>query len=505
MFILETVRKLASTDRIAAIGDGPDLTYHDLDANSESLAAFLLDKYPGKSPIILWGDKEHDMLVGVLAALKTGRPYVMVPNYYPEKRVQQIVEGCEPCAVFFSCDEPFPCARCDAYDKQALQKVYADYSGNHVDPSFCVQRDDMVCLFYTSGSTGTPKGVIITRRNIEAFVDWWYPLSNLGIEEPRMLNFTPYGFSSSIATIYNGLGKLGCTLYAVNKKLSANYPALLEYIFRVDPHYFDCTPSFADICLQDERFDSQGLPSMRQLSVGGEPCPHRIALKLLDAFPDSQIINGYGATETTIGTVACDITREMATSDLPLPIGYASPNSRCMIWDENGNELPDGETGELIIVSDMISAGYYKDPERTAQAYFVAEDGTRGYHTHDLAWKKDGLIYYVGRADNMVKVGGYRVEMEEIERRLSQVSIVEQCAVAPAMEDQRTVMLVAYVVLKPDAKKGVAAISAIKKEMAQSVQAYMVPQKIVFLDQLPHNSNDKIDRHLLREMSKITK
>ena len=71
MFILETIRKLASTDRIAAIGDGPDLTYHDLDANSESLAAFLLDKYPGKSPIILWGDKEHDMLVGVLAALKT--------------------------------------------------------------------------------------------------------------------------------------------------------------------------------------------------------------------------------------------------------------------------------------------------------------------------------------------------------------------------------------------------------------------------------------------------
>jgi D-alanine--poly(phosphoribitol) ligase subunit 1 len=116
---------------------------------------------------------------------------------------------------------------------------------------------------------------------------------------------------------------------------------------------------------------------------------------------------------------------------------------------------------------------------------------------------ENGLVYYVGRADNMVKVDGYRVEMEEVERFLSQVSIVAKCAVAPVEEDQRVTMLAAYVVLKPGAKGGIQATIAIKREMAQWVQGYMIPQKIVFLDKLPYNSNNKIDRRLLCEMSKV--
>jgi len=156
-----------------------------------------------------------------------------------------------------------------------------------------------------------------------------------------------------------------------------------------------------------------------------------------------------------------------------------------------------------VIVSDMITDGYYKDPQRTASSFFVEADGTRGYHTRDMAWTMNGLVYYVGRADNMVKVGGYRIEIEEVERHLSQVSIISNCAVAPVEKDQRTLMLAAYVVLKPDAGKGIQSTMAIKKEMAQWVQRYMIPQKIVFLDELPYNSNGKIDRKLLKDMSKI--
>jgi D-alanine--poly(phosphoribitol) ligase subunit 1 len=371
-----------------------------------------------------------------------------------------------------------------------------------VDPENCVGVDDPICLFYTSGSTGVPKGVVITRRNVQAMVDWWYPISNLNINSPRMLNFTPYGFSSSLATIYNGLGMLGATLYAVDKKLAADYPSLFEFILKVDPHYFDCTPSFADVCLLDPRFSSDGLPSMRQLTVGGEPCSHHTGELLLERFPKSQIINGYGATETTIGTIACEITMDMVKSAKPIPIGYPSQNSHVYIMDDLGNKLPDGEAGELVIVSDMITAGYFKDSERTAKYYFVEEDGTRGYHTRDLARIENGLVYYIGRMDNMVKVGGYRVEMEEVERYLSQVSIIAKCAVAPVEDDQRITMLVAYVVLKPEAKKGIQVTITIKREMSKWVQGYMIPQKIVFIDKLPYNSNDKIDRNLLREMSK---
>lgn len=502
MFILSNLKKLAKTSKIAAVGNEGEMSYAELEARSESLAAFLLTKYPGQAPIILWGDKEHDMLTGVLAALKTGRPYVMVPNYYPEKRVQLIVDSCQPCAVFNVCQIPFSAAGSDLYDRTAVNDCCTAYAGIPSDPERCVGLDDMVCLFYTSGSTGTPKGVVVTRRNIQAMVDWWFPISDLGIDNPRVLNFTPYGFSSSMATIYNSLGMLGATLYAVDKALSANFPRLMEFILDVDPHYFDSTPSFADICLLDPYFNLDQLPSMRQLTVGGEPCPHRTAEMLLDHFPGVQVINAYGATETTIGTTACDITREMIKCEKPIPIGYPSFNSRVLIMDEDGRKLPDGEVGELVIVSDMITPGYFKDPERTAKYYFVDEDGTRGYHTRDLAWIENGLVYYVGRADNMVKVGGYRIEIEEVERYLDKVSVVAKCAVAPVEEDQRVSMLAAFIVLKPAVSKGIQTTIAIKKEMSQWVQGYMIPQKIVYLDALPYNTNDKIDRHKLREMTK---
>jgi D-alanine--poly(phosphoribitol) ligase subunit 1 len=502
VFILSNVKKLAKTNRIAAVGKEGEMSFAELEARSESLAAFLLSRYPGRAPIILWGDKEHDMLTGVLAALKTGRPYVMVPNYYPGKRVQLIVDSCQPCAVFNVCTVPFTATGCDLYEREAFNACCRDYAGITVDPALCVQPDDMVCLFYTSGSTGTPKGVVVTRRNIQAMVDWWLPISDLGLGNPRVLNFTPYGFSSSMATIYNSLGMLGATLYAVDKELSSDFSQLMAFITQVDPHYFDSTPSFADICLLDPRFCKDRLPSMRQLTVGGEPCPHRTAERLLDSFPGVQVINAYGATETTIGTTACDITREMITSEKPIPIGYPSFNSKVFIMDEAGRQLPDGEVGELVIVSDMITPGYFNDPERTARYYFTDADGTRGYHTRDLAWIENGLVYYVGRMDNMVKVGGYRVEIEEVERYLSKVSAVAKCAVAPAEEDQRVSMLVAFIVLKPEVKIGIQTTIAIKKEMAQWVQGYMIPQKMVYLDELPYNTNDKIDRHKLRQMAK---
>lgn len=506
MFILENIKEFSLIDRIAAVSENEgSITYAELESRSEAMAAFLLEMYPDKSPIILSGDKEHDMLTGVLAALKAGKPYVIVPHYLPQKRVQQIIDDCEPCAVFNVSDIDFPISFSAIYNKKDISLIIRQYSGKPVDSSNWVKPDDLVCIFYTSGSTGIPKGVMITRKNIQAMVDMWFPIRNIGINNPKMINFSPYAFASSLGTIYTHMGMLGATLYAVDKKLAANYPMLLEYVLEVNPHYFHCTPSFADICLQDDRFNGEYMSNIRQFSIGGEPLPHRIAKSLLEKFPNIQVMNGYGATETTIGTITCEVTWDMVNSDKPMPIGYPSFNSECLICDENENELPDGEIGELVIISDMITKGYFKDPTRTERSYFVSESGTRGYHTKDLAWKENGLIYYVGRADNMVKVGGYRVEMEEVERYLSKVSIVAQCAVCPAEEDQRTVMLVAYVVLKPGVKKGLAAVAAIKKEMAPLVPGYMIPQKIVFLDALPHNASDKLDRNKLREMSKIKK
>ncbi len=503
--ILQKVKELSFSDKIAAISPEGYLTYAQLEQDSEALASFLLQEFPeDDSPVMIWGDKENDMLSCVLAALKIGRSYVMVPNYYPEQRVCQIANSCEPHVILATGVVKAP-EVCRVIDHTELRKIISDYAGNKVSDELSVKRDDTVCIFYTSGSTGNPKGVVVTRRNIEEMLDWWGGIIDRKIENSRMLNFTPYGFSSSLSTIYVGLGISGATLYAVDKEMSADYGRLKDFIYQVDPHYLDCTPTFADICMHDNCFDLEHLPSMTVISVCGEPCPHSVAKKLLTRFPGVDIIDGYGATETTIGPIACSITWEMAESDIPLPIGYVGHNARCEVWDENGKPVPDGETGELIVISDMVTMGYYKDSERTAAAFFTAKDGTRGYHTRDLVWRKNDLYYYVGRVDNMVKVSGYRVEMEEVERCLGQLPEVAACAVVPAMDDGHCVMLIAYVVLVEGLKKGIAATIAIKNGLSKMVQTYMVPQKVIYLDELPKNNNGKIDRNYLKEISAVRK
>jgi len=504
MFILYNIRKFAEEGRIAAVGDEGTMSYQELEDRSEALAAYLLTQYPGKNPVIIWGDKEHDMLVGVMACLKSGRPYVMTPNYLPEKRVAQISGSCDPDLILLSGQVPFPSDQYPVVGPEQLAEIYEKNRGCSVSEENWVDEDDMICIFYTSGSTGNPKGVMVTRRNVEAFAEWWSSFSSFGIESPRWLNFTPYAFSSSIATIYNAIGKLGATTYAVNKKLSSDYPRLIDYIVKVDPHYLDCTPTFADICLNDSRFNETVMPGMKHFTVGGEPVSHGTARRMREAFPHAVLGNGYGATETTIGTVYCDITDEMIESSGPMPIGYTAVNSRVEICDENRNPVPEGEVGEMIIISDMITKGYYKNEELTKENYFRNDKGEWCFNTHDLVRRDEqGLIYYMGRSNNLVKVGGYRVELEEVERFLLQVPGVSACAVAPAMQGPRTKMLVAYVVMKPGFSEGLQTTISIKKELNEKLHPYMVPQKIQYLKELPKNTNGKLDRIVLKEMSRI--
>lgn len=195
----------------------------------------------------------------------------------------------------------------------------------------------------------------------------------------------------------------------------------------------------------------------------------------------------------------------MIKGEKQLPMGKTAFNSTAYVVDENGKELGDGKVGELVVVSDMVALGYLNDPVRTAEKFFTTEDGRRGCRTGDLVWREGDIFYYVGRVDNQVKVGGYRVELEDVERHMRRVSLIKECAVAPVMENGRVVMLTAFVIPKdPDAKQ-LQSIITIKREIAAMVQSYMVPQKIVFVDSLPSNSNNKLDRNALKEMANKSK
>ncbi|MCF0121274.1 MAG: AMP-binding protein, partial [Oscillospiraceae bacterium] len=377
--IFERLEKWASTDRIAAVDPmGNKLTFAELESRSDAIAADWEVTLPKRANIIIRGDKENDTLCCMFAALKSGHPYSFVPEYFPEKKLKSILakSGAE---VLVSLG--------GALDFELSQRVIdqdainaAASSGKRPDPASRHGDNDTAMIFFTSGSTGEPKGVMISMHNLTAFTKWWGDVVDKGIERLRVLNFSSYAFSASLATIYCFMLYLGGTLFAVDREASQSLGRLTRLIYSVEPNYLDCTPSFIDLCMRDETFGSDTLPSMKFISVGGEPLTEAIAQRLITRFHAADIVNGYGTTETTIGTIFCHITQELIdNANGPLPIGYTKEGSYTLVVDENRKPVPDGTPGELIIVSELVSQGYFGDSEKTAGVFFEDENGKRAF------------------------------------------------------------------------------------------------------------------------------
>ncbi|MEA4889048.1 MAG: AMP-binding protein [Clostridiaceae bacterium] len=506
MRILENLRRFADEGRIALVDGSHTLSFSHLNIRSDAIALWLSENIPAHKPIVLWGDKEHDMTCCIFGALKSSHPYVVIPSHYPATRIDVILDDCKAPLIFNISQTDIPGSHPPKYYSGDIDKWVALYQGCRAPDELSAKPEDICCIFYTSGSTGKPKGVQISRSNIETMLDWWGSIVTPWLPENggRALNFSSYAFSTSMDNLFYILADRGLTLYAVSRSLAMDYQKLFDYIVQVDPHFQTGTPSFASVCLQDTRFCRDYLPSLRFLVLGGEVLPHTVGRQILQRFPDVFLCNGYGATETTIGTIACRVTDDMlADTARPIPIGRTSQESHAWVVNEQGDELPDGQTGELVIVSGMISQGYLNNPERTKQVFFTTTDGRRGFCTGDLVYRRQSLFYYMGRKDNLVKVGGYRVELEDIEKNIRRIPMIHECAVVPVTRENQVIMLAAYVAFQEPVADKLESIIALKKNMAEIMPAYMIPQKIVILNELPKNNSGKIDRASLKDRSRL--
>lgn len=508
MRILKNLSKFALEGRTALVDGTGSISFENLDIRSNAVALWLSENMPAQSPVAICGDKEHDMACCIFGALKSSHPYVIIPGHYPAGRADEILRDAGADAVFQIGDPSLHCSCSRFFSSGDIDTWVEKYRGRFIPETMYVQPDDICCIFYTSGSTGIPKGVQISRRNIETYLDWWETVASAPLPATggRAVNFASYAFCASIGNLFYLLAEKGMTLYSVGRDLAMDYSRLYEYIRNADPVYQAGTPSFYSVCLKDPNYCREYLPNLNFIVSSGEPLSAAIARELLERFPDVYLCNKYGTTETTIGTISCRVTGEMLdNTDNSIPIGVSSPESEALILDENHNVLPEGRTGELAIISGMVSCGYLhsQDRDRLRQRFFTAQDGRRGYYTGDLVFRKNNLIYYEGRMDNLVKAGGYRVELEDVEKNILRIPMIRDCAVIPVMSGSQVSMLAAYIVLKEPVLQKLPAVIAIKKEMSLLVPPYMIPQKIVILDELPKNISNKTDRFALREKENL--
>ena len=458
------------------------LTYGELLARSDALAGWLnAELGDSRAPVAVHGHKEPEMLVAFLGVVKSGRPYVPIDVSIPAQRVERIVQNAGAALTLTPAH---------------IASLPAIQSPNR---SIAQSPNRPFYILFTSGSTGEPKGVVITLANLEHFVAWMLAEQRFAAPGETFLNQAPFSFDLSVMDLYASLAT-GGTLFSITKDHVANLKSLYVAFHISGVTTWVSTPSFAQMCMIERTFTETMLPNLRRFLFCGETLAPETASQLIERFPQAEVWNTYGPTEATVATTSIRITREVVEKWSPLPVGAAMPGTRVVILGENGERVPDGERGEIVIAGPNVSPGYLGRDDLTAKAFFDYE-GAHAYRTGDWGRERETQIFFEGRMDSQVKVNGYRIELGDLEANLRALPEIADAVVLPVGKQGRIDALAAIVVLAVEKTGSDFAFTAqLKARLGERLPAYMIPRKFLCVDAFPMTANGKADRRKLAEL-----
>ena len=507
MWILDELKKRSESEKTAIIHRDRRLSFKELWEGSEKIAKYIKDNTSTQNPILIYGNKDVEIVQIMMGALKSGRAYVPIDVTFPEERVRQISEITNAELLFNITDIRITAENSTrALDFDNCKDILNNGTLDASDEASWVQGDDNCYILFTSGSTGAPKGVQISKYNILNFVNWFGKQAT--VEGDIVLNQVSYSFDVSVIQLYLYLA-MGKTLFCIDKRMISNFGELFEFLKGSSIASWVSTPAFIEMCSVYDAFNKELLPLLEKIILAGEVLTKKLTTALWKKIPGVEVINGYGPTEGTVLLTACTITKDMVEDDKnELPIGKILDAAEYTIdqaveAQENGMESKAFSKGELIVSSASISKGYYKNEEATAKNFFK-ESGKEfnSYRTGDVVYEINDMIYYCGRKDFQIKLNGYRIELDDISANINKIDGVENNIILPAYRDGRVAYIAAFLVLNMqiwgEASKAQRTV-AIRKKLAELIPSYMVPKKFIVLDKFPLNVNGKIDRKALRE------
>ncbi|HKS26464.1 MAG TPA: amino acid adenylation domain-containing protein, partial [Pyrinomonadaceae bacterium] len=487
-------RQAARTpDRIALVYRDEQLTYAELNRRANRLAHRLIEL--GVGPEVRVGilcDRSIEMVVGLLGTLKAGGAYVPLDPTYPAERLFFMLKDAELKALLVEQEAQAALA---AQEIEVVGIREASQSGeNEENPRVRVSAENIAYIIYTSGSTGLPKGAMISHGGIANHMAWMldsFPM----VETDTDLQKTPFSFDASVWEFYAPLLS-GARLVMARPAGHLEPRYLIDTIREHGVTRLQVVPTLLQALLQEESFSGCG--SLKRVFCGGEALPKELLTKFFETLPDTELLNLYGPTETTIEVTYWHCERDTDRSSVP--IGRAIANTQLYILDNHLQPVPIGVAGHLHIGGASLGRGYFNRPELTADRFipnpFSVEPGTRLYRTGDLArYLPDGSIEYMGRSDHQVKLRGYRIELGEIEAALSEYPLVRQCVVIVREDVPGDKRLVAYLV--PEASEDELEGQSVRRFLQQQLPEYMIPQSFVILEALPLSPSGKLDRRAL--------
>ncbi|WP_051227591.1 non-ribosomal peptide synthetase [Oceanospirillum beijerinckii] len=484
----------------AVLADGThfSLSYRELETRSNQLAHHLIAQdMVAESRVALYLDQAQDMLVAMLAVMKSGAAFVPLEMRQPAARTLDILRDSSPDLVLCAPGQPtpalldVPCLILNPLSfagESALDGYSAELPDISIDP------DQAAYLLFTSGSTGKPKGVVVNHRQVQNYSSSILTRIPLQAGEKSAI-VTSLAADLSYTLLFTALLS-GGELHLIDRETTLNPAAWAHYQQQHRIDHLKVVPSLLDAWLSHG--DVSGVLPGKQLILGGESCKASVLGILQQHAPELQIYNHYGPTEATIGVMIHKVDASLPVQGLPL--SERLDNTAIFLLDGDLQPVAAGMSGELYIAGANLSRGYLSE-EQTAERFIpnpFSVGGKRLYRTGDLArYLPDGSLVLQGRADRQVKVRGYRVELDEIENLINTLPSVNQAAVVVVPRLQGDLQMFAFVTLKQEQQSSLAQLQG---QLQDRLPDHMVPT-LRLLDQLPLMANGKLNRQILTQQA----
>ena len=452
-----------------------------------------------RRPVAVFLPKEFAMVAADIGIMYACRPFMNLDIKTPMDRIGNILNLVRPVAVITS--SKFV-AQFQGYDIDVIDiQTLAEDSSTDTEDLENIRRGwidtDPMCIINTSGSTGTPKGVVLNTRSFLDFLHWADETFSfdgsevMGSLSPAVFDIFDFELMMLMAH--------GSRLVLLDAMLAAFPARLLQMMQAAGVNFIFWVPSIMVNIANMGLLDRIPLNALKLVWFAGEVFPTKQFNVWYDHLPQATFVNLYGPIEITLDCIF-HIVKKRLDEGQPIPIGVPCHNTNILLLDEDDHLCEAGEEGEICVRGTSLAMGYYRQPEKT-QAAFVQNPLNTAYpewiyRTGDMAYLgKDGLYHFKGRKDSLIKHMGYRIELGEIEHVLeNDLKLVRYCCAV--YQYAKKEILLFYQSGEEDMDD-----KAFRTTLAREFPSYMLPKEYVRLDELPRNTNGKIDRRMLKKVA----
>ncbi len=499
-------------DKVAVTDGNKTLSYQELSIFANKLSHCLrqigVDR---QDRVVICLPRSVETVAAILGVLKADAIYIPIDHKTPVDRLTRIFTETSPRLIL--CDSTTMIVVTEALRKGAvaadllalnpegdipdgipgLETVH-DFIGN--EPAYANCADDLAYILFTSGSTGCPKGVMVSHTNVSHYIDWAVDYFEINPQDV-ILSTAPFHFDMSTFDLYCSL-KAGATL-CVAGEMQTLFPAqMISFIEQQQVTLWKGVSSHLMYMARAGVLRPGRMPSLQKVLFAGEILPTKYLVDWMTTFPEKSYFNAYGPTETVGVSICHRVDRIPDNPDVCVPIGLPRKGTRVFLLDDQLHEVPDGEVGEICIAGKGVARGYLNDVDEDSR-FFVQSSltrfGERIYRTGDLGrLLPDGTLEYVGRKDRQLKVMGYRIEAEEVERALLAITSIKDSVVdvVSSRYNDGLMELVAFWEAEEEMED-----SFISAELAKKLPPYMIPKRFVRVEKMMRSDRGKIDRNAL--------